>query len=164
MTELRVVTVLCTGNICRSPMGAALLEKHLAEHGVVDVDVRSAGTHATTGTPAMRAAVKAAKQLGADCSAHRATFLDGALARESHLILCATADHRDHVLLEWPDVEPRRTRLFNEALGSDVPPDVADPYGWDDGVYERASRVIDAGMQGWAARLAARSELDEPDD
>ena len=164
MTDLRVVTVLCTGNICRSPMAYALLDKHLRARGVVDVDLRSAGTHATTGTPAMRAAVSAAAALGADCGGHRATFLDGALARESHLILCATQDHADHVLLEWRDVEPRRVRLFNEALGDDVPPDVADPYGWDDGVYVKASKLIDAGMQGWAERLAAGTELDPIED
>ena len=64
MTELRVVTVICTGNICRSPMAKVLLEKHLAERGVVDVDVRSAGTHASTGQPAMRAAVAAGTEAG----------------------------------------------------------------------------------------------------
>lgn len=163
MSELRVVTVICTGNICRSPMAKVLLEKHLAERGVVDVDVRSAGTHASTGQPAMRAAVAAASRRGADCAEHRATFLDRAVVTEAHLLLCATQDHRDHVLLGWPEVEPRRVRLFNEALDVDDR-DVADPYGWDDGVYEVASKVIDAGMAAWAERLAAGTELHEPDD
>ena len=46
MTELRTVTTICTGNICRSPMAEAFLGAHLAELGVHDVLVQSAGTHA----------------------------------------------------------------------------------------------------------------------
>ncbi|GJM20454.1 MAG: protein-tyrosine-phosphatase [Planctomycetota bacterium] len=160
MTELRVVNVICTGNICRSPMGKALLEKSLAELGVVDVDVRSSGTHATTGSPAMRAAVEAAERRGARVGDHRATFLDRAVIMDAHLLLCATQDHRDHILLGWPDVDPRRVRLFNEALDLDDQ-DVADPYGWDDGVYELASKVIASAMAAWAQRLADGTELDD---
>ncbi|MCB9898405.1 MAG: hypothetical protein H6825_10410 [Planctomycetes bacterium] len=158
--SVRVVTVVCTGNICRSPMGAAFLAARLEQLGVRDVLVRSAGTCAMNGAPALGESLRAAAALGCDLSRHRSTELDGVLARESHLLLCATGEHRAHVLECWPDIEPRRVRLFNEAIADDAPVDVGDPYGWDEAVFARSARLIRRAMAAWAERLAAGHELD----
>ncbi len=45
MTEKLLICVVCTGNICRSPMGQNILRRALADAGLADrVDVVSAGT------------------------------------------------------------------------------------------------------------------------
>ncbi|QKT07652.1 low molecular weight phosphotyrosine protein phosphatase [Gordonia sp. X0973] len=45
MTEKLLICVVCTGNICRSPMGQNILRHALAQEGLADrVDVVSAGT------------------------------------------------------------------------------------------------------------------------
>ena len=40
------ILVVCTGNICRSPMGEIVLREKLADAGITDVTVTSAGISA----------------------------------------------------------------------------------------------------------------------
>ena len=63
---MRVVNVVCTGNLCRSPLGAALLEDRLLARGVTDVSVASAGTHAVVGGAVPTQGVSLARRAGLD--------------------------------------------------------------------------------------------------
>lgn len=89
------VLVVCTGNICRSPMGEVVLRDHLAENGIDDVEVTSAGVSPEeTGNPIDRRARAVLKEFGhelpADHSAHRATADE---LRDADLILAMTTGH-----------------------------------------------------------------------
>lgn len=159
MSDARIVTVICTGNICRSPMGAEFLRRRLAELGVDDVHVRSAGTYAGYGAPAVTAAQRAAAALGGDLSRHGSSALTRDVVHGSHLILCAAGEHKDHVLELFGEVDARRVRLFNEPIADSAPPDVDDPLGFDEAFFLRSARVIRQAMHAWADRLAAGTEL-----
>lgn len=150
----RVVTTVCSGNICRSPMAAAFLREHLAERGLADVEVVSAGTHALVGRGAMREARAAVAAIRGEAESHAARQLDIGLATDSALILCATQAHRRHILAWWPDLPADKVRLFNDTIRGSAPLDVDDPYGWDQEVFDLAARVIDRAMEAWARRLA----------
>jgi low molecular weight protein-tyrosine phosphatase len=155
----RRVLVICTGNICRSPMGEAFLRGHLAARGLGHVSVSSAGTHAQVGRSVLPAVLSACATIGDGAAdrellGHLARQIDIVMARESDLILCATAEHRQHLLAWWPDLGEERVRLFNESISADAPVDVDDPYGWDRDVFELAARVIDRAMAAWAGRIA----------
>jgi protein-tyrosine-phosphatase len=150
----RVVLVVCTANICRSAMGEAFLREHLAARGLGRVTVRSAGTHAQAGRPAMEEARAAVASIRGAADRHRSTPLDLVAAGEADLILCATREHREHILAWWPHVQPSRVRVFNEAIAVHAPVDVEDPSGWDADVFLLAARVIDRAMAAWADRLA----------
>ncbi len=152
----RLVLLVCTGNICRSAMAEAFLREHLAALGLRHVAVASAGTHAQTGRAAMEPAQAAVTSIRGDTSGHVARQLDIGLARDADLILCAAGEHRDHILAWWPEVGARNVHLFNEAISGAAPVDVADPYGWDGGVFLLAGRVIDRAMASWAQRIAER--------
>ncbi len=155
MTGKRLVTVICSGNICRSPMGEAFLRSHLAERGLDHIEVCSAGTHALVGHAAMGEAQRAVESIRGDASRHVAQLLDIGLARRSDLILCATGEHRRHILEYWPEFDGR-VRLFNDPIAGDAPVDVDDPYGWDQEVFHLAARVIDRSMEAWADDLGRR--------
>jgi len=150
----RLVVVVCTGNICRSPMGEAFLRAHLADRGVTDIEVSSAGTHAQTGRGAMPEARAAVDQIRGDASSHVAAPLDIGLAQEAGLILCAAHEHRDYIQQYWAQLSRDKVRMFNEAIEGEAPLDVEDPYGWDAGVFMLAARVIDGAMGAWADKLA----------
>lgn len=89
------VLVVCTGNICRSPMGEIVLRDRLAQAGIDDVVVRSAGVSAEeTGNPMDRRAVRVLRESGHRLPdhhrAHRAT--DDEL-RSADLVLAMTTGH-----------------------------------------------------------------------
>ncbi|HEY3023853.1 MAG TPA: hypothetical protein VGK11_09480, partial [Actinomycetota bacterium] len=70
------VLLVCTGNICRSPMAEALLRSALERRlGGRTPSIGSAGTIARDGAPAMPEAVEAAAELGVDVSGHSARRL-----------------------------------------------------------------------------------------
>ena len=155
MSRRRVVTVVCSGNICRSPMAAAFLAAHVEQQGLGDlIEVASAGTHALVGRAPMREAQRAVAAIRGDTSEHRGRQLDIGLARDSDLILCASSEHRNHILSWWPDLGAGKVRLFNENIAGSAPVDVDDPYGWDQEVFDLAARVIDRAMESWCRRLA----------
>ncbi len=91
MIELLIV---CTGNICRSPMAETLLRRKLAEHGLGDVHIASAGTGAWDGEPASEGAYLVSLEHGLDLSAHRARLLTRDLVESAHLIFAMSRHHR----------------------------------------------------------------------
>src|SRR5207249_2092336 len=50
-TRTKRILLVCTGNICRSPLAAALLDRALAQRGIDGIEVGSAGTGAWDGAP-----------------------------------------------------------------------------------------------------------------
>lgn len=83
------VTFVCTGNICRSPLGEKLLRQYL---GVPTVAVRSAGTSSWhVGEPMDPRAARVLAQRGCD-TAHTARRIDQADLR-SDLIIAMAGEH-----------------------------------------------------------------------
>ena len=154
MTSPLVVTTVCTGNICRSPLAAALLEHHAQALGCLHLDVGSAGTHASAGNPASQLTRELAPTLGVDLTRHRSRPLDGPTARGSAWLLCATATHRAWILERWPDLDAARVALFLDAVPGSAGHDVPDPYGLDRSVYDLAAALTDTAMKSWAQWLA----------
>jgi len=153
MNDLRIVTTVCSGNLCRSPLAETLLRKHLVALGVDDVVVQSAGTIATPGQRALGESRRAAELLGGDLTHHRTSLLDRVTLEESELVLCATGAHVEEIRRRWPDTPDDKLHLFAEGIGDDAPEDVEDPYGFDLAMFLLIGRVIDGAMSAWAQRL-----------
>jgi len=96
VTTFRVLHV-CTGNICRSPLGERLMREGLRErlgNGASVFDVRSAGTLGNPGQPMEPFALSTLAALGHDGSDFGATFLVEDLVAGADLVLAATREHR----------------------------------------------------------------------
>jgi len=76
----RTVLFLCSGNIMRSALAAAVFEAELRALGVDDVVVESCGLHADPGTSADPRTLEAAAGAGLNLSGHRARAMTDALA------------------------------------------------------------------------------------
>lgn len=107
------VLVVCTANVCRSPMGASLLSLHLSSVGVSAV-VTSAGV-APSITNVDPDARRAAEELGADLSVHLPRGADGDVIERdgSHLVLTMTSRHAREIAARVPAALPR-TFTFRE--------------------------------------------------
>src|SRR6266704_5323123 len=91
------ILLVCTGNICRSPLAAALLERALVERGIEGIAVASAGTGAWDGAPVSEGAYLVGLERGLDLSGHRARLLTRELVQAADLILTMARHHRARV-------------------------------------------------------------------
>lgn len=172
---LRILTV-CTGNICRSPLAAALLGDRLAARGL-PATVTSCGTHAT-GLPVPEYAHRVAAELGTSVTGHRARPVTAnVLANDgADLVLCMDRGHLRHVVAldhsAWPRTftlkeldrcatlrPPRpdeplpswlaalsRTRRPSDMMRDHPADDIADPYGAELAKYRRMASEVAAAV------------------
>ena len=134
------ILVMCTGNICRSPIAAGLLRHALvARFGESAPVVTSAGTAGWEGSGAVAESVQAASERGVDIADHVAHLVTTEMILEADLIVAMAAEHRGAVVGEVPEAEPRTFTLKElvRLLGTLPAP--------DDGVApdELASRVAE---------------------
>ena len=130
------VLVVCTGNICRSPVAHGILEDRSRRLLGGGVEVRSAGTWARRGASASPGSVEAAEELGIDIRRHRATPFGRELADWADLVVTMTAEQRDEVLREAPDARAKTFTLKELVALLDALPPAADaPLG--DATLER---------------------------
>lgn len=95
------VLVVCSGNICRSPLAEQLLAARL-RGSMPAVRVMSAGTIADEGIAMDETAAEQSRRYGGDPSAHRARLLTEELIASSGLVLTATRQHRAAVVSMLP--------------------------------------------------------------
>src|SRR5579859_543047 len=95
------VLVLCTANVCRSPMAAALLTRRLSDMGVV-LPVRSAGTLGSD-CPALPEVVSVMSGYGLDLSSHRSRTACAADLVGASLVLAMTRENIRHAVVTVPD-------------------------------------------------------------
>jgi protein-tyrosine phosphatase len=140
----RILTV-CTGNICRSPIAAALLGARLGESHTVE----SAGIAAVVGHPATEETAQLAAEHGLDVSAHRARQLDTALATSFDVLLVMTRHHRDWVTRHIPLAHGRTFLLGHWRDELEIP----DPFRQSMAHYAHAYALIEACAEDWIPRL-----------
>lgn len=99
------ILVVCTGNICRSPIAEQVLRERLTSAGV-PVIVQSAGTEAMAGHGMTPEAAEQAQRFGATTNDHRAQQLTAQLLADADLVLTATRAHRADVV----SLHPRASR------------------------------------------------------
>lgn len=135
------ILVVCTANICRSPMAAALLEARSCS-GSMCID--SAGVAALEGKPADPIVVELLGERGMDLSGHRAKQLDQELARGFDLILAMESRQVDWIKQAYP-VLWGRTFSLGHWEGADIP----DPYGKGRAELEKTKELIERSLRQW---------------
>lgn len=141
--KLRILTV-CTGNICRSPVAAILLQALRP-----DAELSSAGLAAEPGRAADPMTAAAALDLGVDLSGHRARRFSAAMGRETDLILAMAPRHCEDIVRIAPELTGR-TFLFDHWCGATGIPD---PYGKPRGCHDSVVDAIRRAAHSWAERL-----------
>lgn len=98
------ILVVCTGNVCRSPMAEGFLRTALGSRlGNAAPDVSSAGTAGWEGASAMDESIRAAEERGVDIGRHLARVITPGMVEDADLVVCMAAEHRDAIVRAWPD-------------------------------------------------------------
>lgn len=151
MTVQRIVFV-CSGNICRSPMAAALAEKMLAE-ARIDAVVISAGTLGIQNTPAATNAILALQELGIPLEHHRSQGISLALLRASDHIVVMSPHHAEEILQRDPKLASKIRRLWEHAEPAGRLAEIADPVGLDLESFVECRVDLEQCLRNWIKRL-----------
>ena len=166
------IVVLCTANVCRSPMAAALLARRLAVLGVT-VPVNSAGMIGG-GDPPHPEVVSVMAWYGIEIASHRSRIARATDLAGASLVLAMARENLRHAVITEPGAWPRaftlkelirrgeqigprpqgepfvdwlsRTHLGRERtslLGDSAADDVADPAGGSLRAYADTASLLD---------------------
>jgi protein-tyrosine phosphatase len=136
------IVVLCTANVCRSVMAAALLARRLSELGVA-AHVRSAGM-LRDGDPPHAAAISVMARYGNDITGHRSRVVCAADLARASLVLAMARDSLRYAVVTEPGAWPRAFTLPELIRrGGRVGPRLPDePFpGWLSRVHAGRERV-----------------------
>ncbi|WP_087485831.1 hypothetical protein [Brachybacterium massiliense] len=171
------ILVVCTGNICRSPLGEQLLRSRLdSVHGI---EVQSAGLDAVVGAPMDSSSAQWSRRFGGDPTTAVGQQLERSQIDASSLVLTMTVGQRDELVRRFPSAMLRTftlaefatvlplvvegggpvqageipaavRRCVQQRYRAELTPedDVVDPIGADPEVHERAARHIDVLIRG----------------
>jgi len=133
----RRVLFVCTGNTCRSPMAAALLNHMVSEREIEpSLVAASAGLFAADGAPISPHAAKALSESGVDPTrfeGHAARTVSAEMIDEADVVVGITARHAMDLILRFPESAAKI-----EAL----PLDVDDPFGGDLDTYRACLSML----------------------
>lgn len=152
------VAVVCLGNICRSPIGAVVLERRLARAGLGDrVEVSSFGTGGWhVGEPMDARSAEVLARSGHDPSRHRARQVTTAHAGRFDLLLAMDATNADDLRSLLPE-DADRVLLFRE-LDPEGVGDVGDPYYGGAEGFDATLAVVERTADALVAQLARTLE------
>ena len=133
------ILVVCTGNICRSPMAEGLLKHALAgqPEPLKSLRVLSAGVAARPGEPISENSVIALKKVGVDISGQVSQPLTQDLLDKALVVIGMTESHRAIIRMRARPA-PARLHLFRDFLPPPADHEIGDPYGGPLKVYEAA--------------------------
>ena len=110
------VLIICTANICRSPVAAAMLQDRLRKRGLANWTVRSAGTWAIVARGASRYSIDVSRRGGLDISNHRARMVDEDQMNQADLVLTMEVGHAEALRAEFPK-QAHKVYMLTEMTG-----------------------------------------------
>lgn len=138
------ILIVCTGNICRSPIAETILRQFLPR-----INIDSAGTGALVDKPADHSAVAIALKHNLQIDHHRAVQFTSSLGRQYDLILVMEKSHQVHISRISPEVRGKTMLLGHWQGGQEIP----DPYRKSQEAFEFVYRLIEQACQSWSKRL-----------
>lgn len=143
--RFRKLLVVCTGNICRSPVGEALLRVKLPN----DFEVRSAGLNALVGGPADPASISWCADRAIDLDQHKGQQVSQDLVHWADLILVMEKCHLEDISTRYPFARGKTMLLSHWSGGEDIP----DPYCKSHEVFDFVLRKVEEGAHAWSQHL-----------
>lgn len=129
---MKTILFVCTGNTCRSPMAACMMNALFTKAGRSDLKAVSAGLAAFDGQPASPGAVHAMAKRGLSLAGHRSQSVSAALLAACDAVFCMSEHHAAALTGHFASLPPVYA----------LSPAVADPFGGSDAEYEACAAQI----------------------
>jgi tRNA threonylcarbamoyl adenosine modification protein (Sua5/YciO/YrdC/YwlC family) len=135
--------IVCTGNVCRSPMAEYLLRHWLGPDSAWAV--ASAGVAAIDGLPITPEAGAVLAEKGLNADGYRSQRLTPALVDAARIIVVMTSGHQESIRQYFP-ASHGKVFLLKSFGGTQPDADVADPIGQPLAVYRQTLEEMNAVM------------------
>ncbi len=157
---MKRILIICTANICRSPMAMGLLNERLRQGGLDgQVEVTSAGVYGLDGSPASQPGVEVLAERGIDISAHRAHTVTEREVAEADLVLVMEEAHRRTLFYNYPHL---LGKIFLLSEMSGAYGDIKDPYRKPKEEYTRTANELAALIDAGFATILRRLRIEQP--
>ncbi|MFM0095244.1 low molecular weight phosphotyrosine protein phosphatase [Paraburkholderia nemoris] len=137
------ILIVCTGNICRSPMAEGLLKRECSTRFI-----SSAGLHVIEGLAADPLAIETMAEFGIDISQHVARRLRHKDAVSADLIMVMETEQKREIERVFPEV---RGKVFRFAEPNGV--DVLDPYRKSKPFFSATLKLLAENAASWTTKL-----------
>lgn len=154
------VLMVCTGNICRSPLAEGIF-RHLTETAGLAhaIHVDSAGTgNYHVGDPPDPRAQQIAQQHGLDISAQHARQLQADDFNQFHYIIALDQRHLTHLQQHQPATSNSELCLLAPFATRYSETEVADPYYGDLNAFEDAFSLIEDALHGFLSYIQSQHQ------
>ena len=125
---VKKVLFVCTANVCRSPMAAAIFNA-LAEDTALSARAESVGVAALSGEPLSPNAETALQEIGVSGGDHRARQADRTVLEEADLVLTMGPRHTAELHRQLGDPFSEVYTLAEYAGDTPSDEEIPDPYG-----------------------------------
>lgn len=149
------INMVCMGNICRSPIAAAILFNKTRDWLAPKINVTSSGTgawHVGEGPHPSSKKVWESRGYSYDHKARKFSKND---FYDNDLILVMDSHNYQNILDLTPDLEIQNKvmylRSFDKTAGEDL--DVPDPYSMNENAFEEVFEMIDRAVDGLLKNL-----------
>lgn len=142
------ILVVCTGNICRSPLGELFLRQLMPEKTIASAGIRALINH-----PADPLAQKMAAGQGLTLLAHKGRQFTPTLGYQYDLILVMDRNHRSQIVQMAPELRGKTLLFGHWSEKREIP----DPYGEGEAAFAHVCELIRQDSLYWFRKLGSIS-------
>jgi protein-tyrosine-phosphatase len=149
------ILIVCTANICRSPVAEILLRARLHAAGLANWTISSTGTWAESGHAAASFSIELMAERGLDIRSHRSQPVTEQLMQQADLLLCLETGHAKTLRRDYP---AHQHKIYTIRQMVDKRGSVRDPYGGSRRHYERMVAEVDELIEQGFLRIQALAQ------
>jgi len=164
-----VITFVCSGNICRSPIAEAILKKMISKTKYkYQIKIQSAGTLNLQKSQAHDHAINVCHDSEIDLTKHLSKKINEKIVHESEIVFCLAQNHYNYLVNKYPHHKKKFFLLkqWNKPQILSIP-SIADPIGHDlkffkttfREIYLELKRILPA-LLGQVRKFSSFHELD----
>ena len=139
--NIKSIIVVCTGNICRSPMAEGVLRYKLDQVGLSHINLSSAGTSGWENCTPISYAIQACSEIGIDISALRSAPISEQMIQDADLVLAMEKYHVNEMVNKY-NAPAEKLMLFGDFYSENSGMDIQDPYGMSLDFYREILNII----------------------